>query len=141
MQVLSPRSFFSDLPRGVVSVPRPVRPPLRMDLTVCVHSFCQFFSMGVSSVFTLLLCGNTTFTLAVAFVSATMGLTTFSHRYRHPVCHRTIRLFLSLSLPKGVFQGSVLAPRRHLMENWLTRRDAVSKPRRLVSAAFGDDGH
>uniref|UniRef100_A0A3B4WBQ2 Voltage-gated purine nucleotide uniporter SLC17A9 n=1 Tax=Seriola lalandi dorsalis TaxID=1841481 RepID=A0A3B4WBQ2_SERLL len=38
-----------------------------------------FFSMGVSSVFTLLLCGNTTFPWAVAFVSATMGLTTFSH--------------------------------------------------------------
>uniref|UniRef100_A0A3B4F0F9 Solute carrier family 17 member 9 n=1 Tax=Pundamilia nyererei TaxID=303518 RepID=A0A3B4F0F9_9CICH len=38
-----------------------------------------FFSMGVSSVFTLLLCGTTTFPWAVAFVSATMGLTTFSH--------------------------------------------------------------
>lgn len=37
--------------------------------------------MGVSSVFTLLLCGNTTFAWAVAFVSATMGFTTFSHRY------------------------------------------------------------
>ena len=37
--------------------------------------------MGVSGVFTLLLCGNTTFPWAVAFVSATMGLTTFSHRY------------------------------------------------------------
>uniref|UniRef100_A0A8B9LWZ7 Voltage-gated purine nucleotide uniporter SLC17A9 n=1 Tax=Astyanax mexicanus TaxID=7994 RepID=A0A8B9LWZ7_ASTMX len=39
----------------------------------------QFFSMGVSSVFTLCLCGTTTFPMAVAFVSATMGLTTFSH--------------------------------------------------------------
>lgn len=39
----------------------------------------QFFSMGVSSVFTLLLCGTTTFPMAVAFVSVTMGLTTFSH--------------------------------------------------------------
>uniref|UniRef100_A0A8C8LRC7 Voltage-gated purine nucleotide uniporter SLC17A9 n=1 Tax=Oncorhynchus tshawytscha TaxID=74940 RepID=A0A8C8LRC7_ONCTS len=39
----------------------------------------NFFSMGVSSVFTLLLCGTTTFPTAVAFVSATMGLTTFSH--------------------------------------------------------------
>uniref|UniRef100_A0A673NBD0 Solute carrier family 17 member 9-like n=1 Tax=Sinocyclocheilus rhinocerous TaxID=307959 RepID=A0A673NBD0_9TELE len=38
-----------------------------------------FFSMGVSSVFTLFLCGTTTFPTAVAFVSATMGLTTFSH--------------------------------------------------------------
>uniref|UniRef100_A0A3B5LMM0 Voltage-gated purine nucleotide uniporter SLC17A9 n=1 Tax=Xiphophorus couchianus TaxID=32473 RepID=A0A3B5LMM0_9TELE len=52
------------------------------------HLICQgthiirvlfFFSMGVSSVFTVLLCGNTTFSWAVAFVSATMGLTTFSH--------------------------------------------------------------
>lgn len=58
---------------------------LRLDLIVCIRSLCQFFSMGVSSVFTLLLCGNTTFSLAVAFVSATMGLTTFSHRYRHLV--------------------------------------------------------
>uniref|UniRef100_A0A3Q2XVK2 Voltage-gated purine nucleotide uniporter SLC17A9 n=1 Tax=Hippocampus comes TaxID=109280 RepID=A0A3Q2XVK2_HIPCM len=39
----------------------------------------KFFSMGISSVFTLLLCGNTTFSWAVTFVSATMGLTTFSH--------------------------------------------------------------
>ncbi|RXN11268.1 solute carrier family 17 member 9 [Labeo rohita] len=39
----------------------------------------KFFSMGVSSVFTLFLCGTTTFPTAVAFVSATMGLTTFSH--------------------------------------------------------------
>ncbi|TSM04904.1 Solute carrier family 17 member 9 [Bagarius yarrelli] len=39
----------------------------------------KFFSMGVSSVFTLFLCGTTTFPMAVAFVSATMGLTTFSH--------------------------------------------------------------
>ncbi|KAM7404867.1 hypothetical protein PAMP_012178 [Pampus punctatissimus] len=44
-----------------------------------VRKLMQFFSMGVSSVFTLLLCGNTTFPWAVAFVSATMGLTTFSH--------------------------------------------------------------
>ncbi|KAF3860590.1 hypothetical protein F7725_000845 [Dissostichus mawsoni] len=39
----------------------------------------RFFSMGVSSVFTLLLCRKTTFPWAVTFVSATMGLTTFSH--------------------------------------------------------------
>lgn len=45
--------------------------------------------MGVSSVFTLLLCGKTTFPWAVAFVSATMGLTTFSHRYRHRECLHT----------------------------------------------------
>lgn len=38
--------------------------------------------MGVCSVFTLLLCGQTTFPWAVAFVSSTMGLATFSHRYR-----------------------------------------------------------
>lgn len=37
--------------------------------------------MGVCSVFTLLLCGQTTFPWAVAFVSSTMGLATFSHRY------------------------------------------------------------
>uniref|UniRef100_A0AAR2LSA3 Voltage-gated purine nucleotide uniporter SLC17A9 n=1 Tax=Pygocentrus nattereri TaxID=42514 RepID=A0AAR2LSA3_PYGNA len=43
------------------------------------HTQCHFFSMGVSSVFTLFLCGTTTFSMAVAFVSATMGLTTFSH--------------------------------------------------------------
>uniref|UniRef100_A0A3Q1EXX0 Voltage-gated purine nucleotide uniporter SLC17A9 n=1 Tax=Acanthochromis polyacanthus TaxID=80966 RepID=A0A3Q1EXX0_9TELE len=47
--------------------------------TASVRKLMQFFSMGVSSVFTLLLCGNTTFPWAVAFVSATMGLTTFSH--------------------------------------------------------------
>uniref|UniRef100_A0A3Q2Q893 Solute carrier family 17 member 9b n=1 Tax=Fundulus heteroclitus TaxID=8078 RepID=A0A3Q2Q893_FUNHE len=47
--------------------------------TASVRKLMQFFSMGVSSVFTVLLCGNTTFPWAVAFVSATMGLTTFSH--------------------------------------------------------------
>uniref|UniRef100_A0A3B4EY18 Voltage-gated purine nucleotide uniporter SLC17A9 n=1 Tax=Pundamilia nyererei TaxID=303518 RepID=A0A3B4EY18_9CICH len=47
--------------------------------TASVRKLMQFFSMGVSSVFTLLLCGTTTFPWAVAFVSATMGLTTFSH--------------------------------------------------------------
>uniref|UniRef100_A0AAQ5Z106 Voltage-gated purine nucleotide uniporter SLC17A9 n=1 Tax=Amphiprion ocellaris TaxID=80972 RepID=A0AAQ5Z106_AMPOC len=47
--------------------------------TASVRKLMQFFSMGVSSVFTLLLCGNTTFPWTVAFVSATMGLTTFSH--------------------------------------------------------------
>uniref|UniRef100_A0A8C9XQZ5 Voltage-gated purine nucleotide uniporter SLC17A9 n=1 Tax=Sander lucioperca TaxID=283035 RepID=A0A8C9XQZ5_SANLU len=47
--------------------------------TASVRKLMQCFSMGVSSVFTLLLCGNTTFPWAVAFVSATMGLTTFSH--------------------------------------------------------------
>ncbi|XP_075956957.1 voltage-gated purine nucleotide uniporter SLC17A9-like isoform X1 [Anarhichas minor] len=48
--------------------------------TASVRKLMQFFSMGVSSVFTLLLCGNNTFPWAVAFVSATMGFTTFSHR-------------------------------------------------------------
>uniref|UniRef100_A0A8B9M3D9 Voltage-gated purine nucleotide uniporter SLC17A9 n=1 Tax=Astyanax mexicanus TaxID=7994 RepID=A0A8B9M3D9_ASTMX len=47
--------------------------------TATVRKLMQFFSMGVSSVFTLCLCGTTTFPMAVAFVSATMGLTTFSH--------------------------------------------------------------
>ncbi|XP_006639658.2 voltage-gated purine nucleotide uniporter SLC17A9 [Lepisosteus oculatus] len=47
--------------------------------TAQVRKLMQFFSMGVSSVFTLLLCGTTTFPMAIAFVSATMGLTTFSH--------------------------------------------------------------
>ncbi|XP_062871983.1 solute carrier family 17 member 9b [Trichomycterus rosablanca] len=47
--------------------------------TASVRKLMQFFSMGVSSVFTLLLCGTTTFPMAVAFVSATMGFTTFSH--------------------------------------------------------------
>ncbi|TRY84727.1 hypothetical protein DNTS_027426 [Danionella cerebrum] len=47
--------------------------------TASVRKLMQFFSMGVSSVFTLLLCGSTTFPIAVAFVSVTMGLTTFSH--------------------------------------------------------------
>uniref|UniRef100_A0A3Q3M3S3 Voltage-gated purine nucleotide uniporter SLC17A9 n=1 Tax=Labrus bergylta TaxID=56723 RepID=A0A3Q3M3S3_9LABR len=47
--------------------------------TASVRKLMQFFSMGVSSIFTLLLCGTTTFPWAVAFVSATMGLTTFSH--------------------------------------------------------------
>ncbi|CAG11274.1 unnamed protein product, partial [Tetraodon nigroviridis] len=46
-----------------------------------VRKLMQFFSMGVCSVFTLLLCGHTTFPWAVAFVSTTMGLSTFSHRY------------------------------------------------------------
>ncbi|XP_066558477.1 voltage-gated purine nucleotide uniporter SLC17A9 [Amia ocellicauda] len=47
--------------------------------TAAVRKLMQFFSMGVSSVFTLLLCRTTTFPTAIAFVSATMGLTTFSH--------------------------------------------------------------
>uniref|UniRef100_A0A1A8I4I5 Voltage-gated purine nucleotide uniporter SLC17A9 n=2 Tax=Nothobranchius TaxID=28779 RepID=A0A1A8I4I5_NOTKU len=47
--------------------------------TASVRKLMQFFSMGVSSVFTILLCSNTTFPWAVAFVSVTMGLTTFSH--------------------------------------------------------------
>lgn len=47
--------------------------------TASVRKLMQFFSMGVSSVFTLLLCGSTTFPWAVAFVSATMGFITFSH--------------------------------------------------------------
>ncbi|XP_056588220.1 solute carrier family 17 member 9b [Triplophysa dalaica] len=47
--------------------------------TASVRKLMQFFSMGVSSVFTLCLCWTTTFPAAVAFVSATMGLTTFSH--------------------------------------------------------------
>uniref|UniRef100_A0A3B4WHY1 Solute carrier family 17 member 9b n=1 Tax=Seriola lalandi dorsalis TaxID=1841481 RepID=A0A3B4WHY1_SERLL len=62
--------------------------------TASVRKLMQFFSMGVSSVFTLLLCGNTTFPWAVAFVSATMGLTTFSHRYWHPQCRHTRSLAL-----------------------------------------------
>lgn len=100
----------------------------------CVRSFlCQFFSMGVSSVFTLLLCGNTTFTLAVAFVSATMGLTTFSHRYQHPVCHRTICLLLSF--PQDV-EGS--ASEEFNGKNWLTRPGAASKPQQLINVR--DDG-
>ncbi|KAK0148189.1 Solute carrier family 17 member 9 [Merluccius polli] len=48
--------------------------------TASVRKLMQFFSMGVTSVFTLLLCGTSTFPWAVAFVSVTMGLTTFSHR-------------------------------------------------------------
>ncbi|KAG9332532.1 hypothetical protein JZ751_014630 [Albula glossodonta] len=47
--------------------------------TASVRKLMQFFSMGVSSIFTLSLCGTTTFPTAVAFVSATMGLATFSH--------------------------------------------------------------
>uniref|UniRef100_A0A674P3B5 Solute carrier family 17 member 9b n=1 Tax=Takifugu rubripes TaxID=31033 RepID=A0A674P3B5_TAKRU len=47
--------------------------------TTSVRKLMQFFSMGVCSVFTLLLCGQTTFPWAVAFVSSTMGLATFSH--------------------------------------------------------------
>uniref|UniRef100_A0A673MCA3 Solute carrier family 17 member 9-like n=1 Tax=Sinocyclocheilus rhinocerous TaxID=307959 RepID=A0A673MCA3_9TELE len=47
--------------------------------TASVRKLMQFFSMGVSSVFTLFLCGTTAFPTAVALVSATMGLTTFSH--------------------------------------------------------------
>ncbi|XP_026862801.2 solute carrier family 17 member 9b isoform X1 [Electrophorus electricus] len=47
--------------------------------TASVRKLMQFFSMGVSGVFTLCLCGTTTFPMAVAFVSAMMGLTTFSH--------------------------------------------------------------
>ncbi|XP_060794048.1 solute carrier family 17 member 9b isoform X2 [Neoarius graeffei] len=44
-----------------------------------VRKLMQFFSMGLSSVFMLFLCGTTTFPMAVAFVSVTIGLTTFSH--------------------------------------------------------------
>ncbi|XP_008316157.1 solute carrier family 17 member 9-like [Cynoglossus semilaevis] len=47
--------------------------------TASVRKLMQFFSMGVSSIFTILLCGKITFHWAVAFVSATMGFTTFSH--------------------------------------------------------------
>ncbi|XP_068604702.1 solute carrier family 17 member 9b [Brachionichthys hirsutus] len=47
--------------------------------TVAVRKLMQFFTMGLSSVFTLLLCGTNTFTWAVAFVSATIGLSTFTH--------------------------------------------------------------
>ncbi|XP_028849674.1 solute carrier family 17 member 9b isoform X2 [Denticeps clupeoides] len=47
--------------------------------TAVVRKLMQFFSMGVSSIFTLFLCGTNTFPMAVAFVSATMGFTTFSH--------------------------------------------------------------
>lgn len=66
--------------------------------TASVRKLMQFFSMGVSSVFTLLLCGNTTFPWAVAFVSATMGLTTFSHRYWHLDCPYTLSLALKPAL-------------------------------------------
>ncbi|KAJ8257319.1 hypothetical protein GJAV_G00184320 [Gymnothorax javanicus] len=44
-----------------------------------IRKLMQFFSMGVSSIFTLSLCGTTTFSTAVTFVSATLGLATFSH--------------------------------------------------------------
>ncbi|XP_068161762.1 solute carrier family 17 member 9b [Antennarius striatus] len=47
--------------------------------TVSVRKLMQFMTMGLSSVFTLLLCGNNTFPWAVAFVSATIGLSTFTH--------------------------------------------------------------
>lgn len=71
--------------------------------------------MGVSSVFTLLLCGKLTFPWAVAFVSATMGLTTFSHRYCHPQCPHLLSLalkpilFLDLNVvfPKGQYVSFV----------------------------------
>uniref|UniRef100_A0A8C1QBF2 Voltage-gated purine nucleotide uniporter SLC17A9 n=1 Tax=Cyprinus carpio TaxID=7962 RepID=A0A8C1QBF2_CYPCA len=39
----------------------------------------RFFFKDLSFVFTLFLCGTTTFPTAVAFVSAIMGLTTFNH--------------------------------------------------------------
>ncbi|MGH0148129.1 UNVERIFIED_CONTAM: hypothetical protein FKN15_023281 [Acipenser sinensis] len=47
--------------------------------TAVVRKLMQFFAMGASSVFTLLLCGTRTFPLAIAFVSATMGFQTFTH--------------------------------------------------------------
>lgn len=47
--------------------------------TASVRKLMQFFSMGVSSVFTLCLCGKTTFPWAVALVSVTMGLNTFNY--------------------------------------------------------------
>lgn len=57
--------------------------------------------MGVCSVFTLLLCGQTTFPWAVAFVSSTMGLATFSHRYwlrvETPLSSRLVPAFTVLS--------------------------------------------
>uniref|UniRef100_A0A8C6T3I4 Voltage-gated purine nucleotide uniporter SLC17A9 n=1 Tax=Neogobius melanostomus TaxID=47308 RepID=A0A8C6T3I4_9GOBI len=46
--------------------------------TTSVRKLMQFFSMGVSSMFTLCLCGKTTFPWAVALVSVTMGLNTFN---------------------------------------------------------------
>lgn len=47
--------------------------------TASVRKLMQFFAMGVASIFTVLLCGATTYPMAVAFVSAAVGLTTFSH--------------------------------------------------------------
>ncbi|XP_028667556.1 solute carrier family 17 member 9-like isoform X2 [Erpetoichthys calabaricus] len=44
-----------------------------------VRKLMQFFAMGVSSFFTLLLCRTTTFSMAITLVAATMGLQTFSH--------------------------------------------------------------
>ncbi|TKS77726.1 Solute carrier family 17 member 9 [Collichthys lucidus] len=81
--------------------------------TASVRKLMQFFSMGVSSVFTLLLCGNTTFPWAVAFVSATMGLTTFSHRQR---C--TPILYLYLPTHPGVYSGQMLQFTLNRADTW-----------------------
>ncbi|XP_063064352.1 voltage-gated purine nucleotide uniporter SLC17A9-like isoform X2 [Engraulis encrasicolus] len=44
-----------------------------------VRKFMQFCSMGISSIFLLLLCGNPSFGSAVALVSAVVGLGTFNN--------------------------------------------------------------
>nr|XP_020467516.1 solute carrier family 17 member 9-like [Monopterus albus] len=43
-----------------------------------VRKIMQFFAMGVSSIFYMLLCRTVTFTSAVIFVSAAMGVSTFT---------------------------------------------------------------
>ncbi|TNN73285.1 Solute carrier family 17 member 9 [Liparis tanakae] len=43
-----------------------------------VRKLMQFFCMGISSVFILLLCGDVSFTTAVTFISLSIGLGTFS---------------------------------------------------------------
>jgi len=79
---------------------------------VSVRKIMQFISMGISSVFILLLSGAIPFTSAVTFVSAAIGLSTFSSsgvsvnvQDLCPSCAGAIYGFMNML---GAFMGLVL---------------------------------
>ncbi|XP_056279135.1 solute carrier family 17 member 9-like isoform X3 [Pseudoliparis swirei] len=79
---------------------------------VSVRKLMQFISMGISSVFILLLSGDVPFTLAVTFISASIGLGTFNSsgvtvnvQDLCPSCAGAIYGFMNML---GAFAGLVL---------------------------------
>ncbi|KAI4876605.1 hypothetical protein NFI96_018955, partial [Prochilodus magdalenae] len=54
--------------------------------TVTIRKVMQFCSMGLASVFTILLCKTTAFLQALAVVSVSIGLSTFHNRYYEHMC-------------------------------------------------------